>query len=80
MRKFPALEQPAVREARVRSAAIARTRLIVFVRVKGLPKPAFTSGTHMLVHFIADEFTKMPAIRAMERRLLEAFRTVGLKA
>jgi hypothetical protein len=34
----------------------------------------------MLVHSAADESTKTPAIRAMERPLLEAFRTVGLKA
>jgi hypothetical protein len=32
----------------------------------------------MLVHFAADEFTKTPAIRAMERLLVEAFRTGGL--
>jgi hypothetical protein len=48
--------------------------------MKGLPKPAFTSGTHMLVHFIADEFTRTPAIRAMGWPLLEAFRNVVLKA
>jgi hypothetical protein len=34
----------------------------------------------MLVHFIAHEFAKTPAIRAMARRLLEAFRNVGPKA
>jgi hypothetical protein len=33
----------------------------------------------MLVHSAADGSTKTPAIRAMGR-LLEAFRTVGLKA
>jgi hypothetical protein len=34
----------------------------------------------MLVHSATDESTKTPAIRAMEWSLLEAFRTVGLKA
>jgi hypothetical protein len=34
----------------------------------------------MLVHFAADGSTKTPAIRAMERPLLEAFPIVGLKA
>lgn len=41
MRKIPDPEQPPVREDRVRSVAIARARLIAFVGVKGLPKPAF---------------------------------------
>ena len=30
---------------------------------KRLPKPAFTGGTHMLVHFLAGGSTKIPAIR-----------------
>jgi hypothetical protein len=34
---------------------------------------------NMLVHSTADGSTT-PAIRAMERALLQAFRTVGLKA
>ena len=80
MRKFPDLEQPPVREDWVRSVAIARTRLIAFVGVKGLPKPAFTSGIQMLVHSAADGSTKTPANRATEWPLLEEFRTVGLKA
>jgi len=34
----------------------------------------------MLVHCATDGSMKLPAVRAMERRLLEAFRNVGLKA
>jgi hypothetical protein len=39
-----------------------------------------SNGVQMLVHSATDGSTKTPAIRAMERPLLEAFRTVGLKA
>ena len=42
-------------------------------------EPAFRMAHKMLVHSTADGSTT-PAIRAMERPLLEAFRTVGLKA
>jgi hypothetical protein len=34
----------------------------------------------MLVHSATDGSTKLPAIRAMARPLLEAFRNVALKA
>jgi hypothetical protein len=39
-----------------------------------------SNGVQMLVHSATDGSTKTPAIRAMEWSLLEAFRTVGLKA
>jgi hypothetical protein len=39
-----------------------------------------SNGAQMLVHSAADGSTNTPAIRAMERPRLEAFRTVGLKA
>jgi len=66
-------------KARVRSVAIARTRLIAFVGVKRL-RTGLSNGAQMLVHSATDGSTKLPAIRAMARLWLEAFRTVGLKA
>jgi hypothetical protein len=50
-----------------------------FVGVKWLPKPAFRMAPKCLFIPLPMD-PRRPAIRAMERLLLEAFRTVGLKA
>jgi hypothetical protein len=78
MRIIRGSKQPPVREARLRSAAIARTLPYCFRWSEKAAETGPSNGAHMLVHSAADGLTKTPAIPAMERRLQEAFRTVGL--
>src|SRR5215216_4375087 len=65
MRKFAGLEQPPVREAKVRSAAIAAPAPC-FVGVKWLSKPAFRMA-HKCLFIPLPMDPRRPAIRAMER-------------
>src|SRR5215213_2327328 len=56
MRKFTGLEQPPVREAKVRSAAIATPAL--WLRWSEMAaETSLSNGTQMLVHSAAHEFT-----------------------